>query len=93
MISAKREAGMADTLRLDLERSIDDLVGTGRYASRQEVFRDGVRLVSERESRLRELDESLARSLADVRAGRVTPAEEVFDTLPARYRAMADSRS
>jgi antitoxin ParD1/3/4 len=49
--------------------------------------------VSERESRLRELDESLARSLADVRAGRVTPAEEVFDTLPARYRAMADSRS
>jgi antitoxin ParD1/3/4 len=86
---------MADTVRLDddLERSIDDLVGTGRYASREEVLRDGVRLLSERESRLRELDQSLARSVADIRAGRGVPAEEVFDELRARYGKMLDERA
>ena len=86
---------MADTVRLDddLERSIDDLVGTGRYASREEVLRDGVRLLSERESRLHELDQSLARSVADIRAGRGVPAEEVFDELRARYGKMLDERA
>jgi antitoxin ParD1/3/4 len=86
---------MADAVRLDddLERSIDDLVGTGRYASREEVLRDGVRLLSERESRLRELDQSLARSVADIRAGRGVPAEEVFDELRARYGKMLDERA
>jgi antitoxin ParD1/3/4 len=86
---------MADTVRLDddLERSIDDLVGTGRHASREEVLRDGVRLLSERESRLRELDESLARSVAYIRAGRGIPAAEVFDELRARYGKMLDERA
>jgi antitoxin ParD1/3/4 len=77
----------------NLERTIERLVQGGRYTSRDEVLRDGVRLVSERESRLRELDESLARSLADVEAGRVRPAEVVFSELRARYNAMLDAKS
>ena len=83
---------MADTVRLDddLERSIDDLVGTGRYASCEGVLRDGLRLLSARQSRLRELDESLARSVADIRAGRGMPAEEVFHEVRARYGKMLD---
>jgi antitoxin ParD1/3/4 len=40
--------------------------------------------------RLRLLDEAIARGLADIEAGRVVPADEVFDRLEAKYRKMAE---
>jgi predicted transcriptional regulator len=40
--------------------------------------------------RLRLLDEALKRGLADIEAGRVVPADEVFDRLEAKYRKMAE---
>lgn len=72
-----------------LESFVTQLVAAGRYNSKSEVLREGVRLVQEREARLAALDASIARSLNDAEAGRTKPAAEVFDRLEAKYRAMA----
>ncbi len=74
-----------------LERVVDNLVKDGRYNSKSEVLREGVRLVQEREARLAALDTAIARGIADADAGRVKPAEEVFSRLSAKYRAMVRS--
>ncbi len=73
-----------------LEFFVSKLVETGRYNSKSEVLREGVRLIQERETRLAALDASIARGLTDAEAGRTKPAEEVFDRLEAKYRALAD---
>ncbi|AZO22195.1 MULTISPECIES: type II toxin-antitoxin system ParD family antitoxin [unclassified Mesorhizobium] len=73
-----------------LEDVVNRLVSTGRYNSKSEVLREGVRLVEEREKRLATLDAALAKGISDADAGRSTPAEEVFDRLEAKYRAIAE---
>ena len=73
-----------------LEAVVEDLVANGRYNSKSEVLREGVRLVQEREAALAELDAALDGGIADVRAGRTKPAEEVFARLRAKYEAMRD---
>jgi antitoxin ParD1/3/4 len=70
-----------------LESFVAELVASGRYNSKSEVLREGVRLVQEREARLAALDAALARGLADAAAGRTTPAAEVFDRVEATYRS------
>ncbi len=75
-----------------LEGVVNELVGTGRYNSKSEVLREGVRLVQEREQRLAALDAALAKGIADADAGRVKPAEEVFDRLEAKYLAKAQMK-
>jgi antitoxin ParD1/3/4 len=75
-----------------LERVVNELVGNGRYNSKSEVLREGVRLVQEREKRLTALDAELAKGLADLEAGRVVPAQEVFDRLEAKYLDQARSK-
>ncbi len=75
-----------------LERYVTELVRTGRYHSRSEVLREGVRLVEEREKKLAALDAALARGLADAEAGRVKPIGDVADRLQAKYRAMEPTR-
>lgn len=77
-------------LGLQLESFITKLVESGRYNSKSEVLREGVRLIHERETRLAALDASIARGVADADAGRTRPAAAVFDRLEAKYRAMAD---
>lgn len=64
-----------------LEEYVNELVTKGRYNSKSEVLREGVRLVQEREAKLAALDAALARGLADVEAGRVMPLDEAFDRL------------
>lgn len=73
----------------NLEAVVNDLVANGRYNSKSEVLREGVRLVQEREAALARLWVELDKGLEDVRAGRTKPAEEVFDRLIAKYTAMA----
>ena len=75
-----------DTALENLEDVVERLVASGRYGSRGEVIREGVRLVDERERKLAALDAALARGIADAEAGRVYPAEEVFAELKARYQ-------
>ena len=73
-----------------LEDYIQQLVEAGRYGSKSEVLREGIRLVQDRETRLAALDASIARGLANVDAGRTAPADDVFKRLEDKYRAMAD---
>lgn len=82
---------MASSVNLgeQLEAFITEAVKNGRYGSRSEVLREGVRLVQEREKKLAKLDEALMRGVADGLAGRVTDAEEVFDRLIRKYEARA----
>ncbi|PBB20254.1 type II toxin-antitoxin system ParD family antitoxin [Mesorhizobium sp. WSM4313] len=75
-----------------LEEVVNRLVKTGRYNSKSEVLREGVRLVEEREKRLATLDAALARGVADADAGRVKPGVDVFDRLESKYKAMAEKR-
>lgn len=78
---------------LDLEQSvldrIDQLAGEPPFASREAVIRAGLELV---ENALAELDSEIRKGLDDVDAGRVKPAEEVFDRLIAKYEAMARAK-
>lgn len=73
-----------------LESYIQQLVNTGRYGSKSEVLREGVRLVQDRETRLVALDASIMRGIADADAGLTKPASDVFSRLDTKYRAMAD---
>ena len=75
-------------LGAQLESFVAKLVETGRYNSKSEVLREGIRLIQEREARLAVLDQALARGLADADAGRVKPAGDVFARLEAKYQAM-----
>lgn len=72
-----------------LEAFVEALVSSGRYNSKSEVLREGVRLVQEREARLLALDAGIERGLADAREGRAQPVNAVFDRLEAKYEAKA----
>lgn len=76
-----------------LEDVVNRLVSTGRYNSKSEVLREGVRLVEEREKRLAALDAALAKGIADADQGRVKSAEDVFDRLEAKYKAMVEKNT
>lgn len=75
-----------------LETFIQELVASGRYHSKSEVLREGVRLIQDRETKLAALDAAVAQGLADVEAGRTKPAKEVFTRLLAKYRVAAGKR-
>ena len=70
-----------------LEGFVTKLVETGRYNSKSEVLREGIRLIQEREARLAVLDQALAKGMADAEAGRTKPADDVFARLEAKYQA------
>ncbi len=71
-----------------LEAFVTQLVETGRYNSKSEVLREGVRIIQDRETRLAAMHAAIERGLADADAGRVRPMEEVFDELDAKLDAM-----
>jgi len=67
-----------------LEEFVNNLVRSGRYNSKSEVIREGVRIIQEREMKLAALDAAIARGIADAEAGRVLPIEEAFERLRKR---------
>ena len=74
-----------------LEAFVASLVEQGRFGSTDEVLREAVRLVQERETRMAALDAALERARLDEEAGRLVPAEVVFDQLKRKYRTMAEA--
>jgi antitoxin ParD1/3/4 len=72
-----------------LEAFVASLVASGRYNSKSEVLREGVRLIQERELRLA----ALTRGLADAESGRAKPAAKVFGRLEAKYRARVRTKA
>jgi antitoxin ParD1/3/4 len=84
---------MSADLGKTLEKFVTQLVATGRYHSKSEVLREGVRLIQERETRLAALDAAIARGVADADAGRVKSASEVFDRLESGLRAEAKPKA
>ncbi len=76
-----------------LEKVVNDLVENGRYNSKSEVLREGVRLVQEREARLRELDAMLAAGQADIDAGRTKSLEEVMANVRQHIAGLAAKKA
>ena len=76
-----------------LEAVVNDLVANGRYNSKSEVLREGVRLVQEREAARAKLHAVLDESIRASEEGRTKPIEEVAARLTAKYRAMAKKRA
>jgi antitoxin ParD1/3/4 len=76
-----------------LEAVVNDLVANGRYNSKSEVLREGVRLVQEREAALAKLQEALEEGVRASMEGRTKPIEEVRDRLIAKYRPTARKRA
>lgn len=74
---------MASSVNLgeQLEAFITEAVKNGRYGSRSEVLREGVRLVEEREAELERFRAEVQKGIDDADAGRVMDADEAFDQL------------
>ena len=75
---------------------IRELVESGRYGSAAEVVLEGLALVRERELASKAHDEWLKaqvqKGIDSADRGELIPAEEVFDRLEAKYRAMAEKQ-
>ena len=80
------------TLGKHFEQFVQRQLAGGRYNNASEVLRDALRLMEDRERRLSALDSAIERGVASVKAGRVQPAEEIFDRLEAKYARMAEER-
>ncbi|MFL6856649.1 MAG: type II toxin-antitoxin system ParD family antitoxin [Allosphingosinicella sp.] len=82
---------MASSVNLgdQLEAFITAAVKNGRYGSRSEVLREGVRLVQEREAAWARLEAEIQIGIDAVEAGQTEPLEVVGERLRRKYRAMA----
>jgi antitoxin ParD1/3/4 len=76
---------MASSVNLGpkLEATVDNLVKNGRYGSRSEVLREGVRLVEEREKALARFDAEIGKGLDSIRDGKGIPVDDAFDRIDA----------
>lgn len=74
----------------NLENYVQELVETGRYGSKSEVLREGIRLIQERETQQEALKALVQQGLADIEEGRTLAAEDVFARLKSKYQAMVD---
>jgi antitoxin ParD1/3/4 len=80
---------MAHSVELgNLEKVVDRLVKSGRYNSKSEILREGIRLIDEREKRLALLDAALSRGLDEKARGRLRSADEVLGAARTRYARM-----
>lgn len=68
---------------------VDDLVSSGRYASREEVIRDSLSLLQRREEKSAELRQTIEEGLRSVEDGRLLTIEEAFGPAYARLGKMA----
>jgi antitoxin ParD1/3/4 len=72
---------MSADLGKPLEEFVERLVKSGRYGSKSEVLREGVRLVQEREARLAEFKALIQEGVDAIERGDVYDLDEVFDEI------------
>ena len=80
------------TLGSHYEAFIKRQLASGRYNNASEVVRDALRLMEERERRLKSLDQMIYRGIAQANAGDVYDAEEFLRELEAKQAARARTR-
>jgi antitoxin ParD1/3/4 len=72
----------------------EELVSIGRFASVEDVVQEALRLLKDQEEALMVDIDRLRRAWREgVESGDYRPADEVFDRLEAKYRAMAEGRT
>lgn len=76
-----------------LEAYVDDLVKNGRYGSRSEVLREGIRLVQDREARLAAFDETILKAMASADLRKGIPIDLAFDELDILTDSIAQKRA
>lgn len=76
------------TLGKHFETFVQAQLASGRYGNASEVLRDALRLMEERERKLAALDAAISRGMADIVAGRVHDANQVFDELETELEAL-----
>jgi antitoxin ParD1/3/4 len=75
------------------EAMMTELIQSGRYNSKSEILRDGLRMVEERETKfLSELEELREAVRLGAESGPGIPIEVVREKLMAKYTAMAKER-
>ena len=72
-----------------LEQVVDNLVKQGRYGSKSEVLRTGVRLVQEHEARLTELLGKLEAGVTQAERGDVVSLDMAAERLRQRFEPSA----
>ncbi len=72
-----------------LEQVVENLVKQGRYGSKSEVLRTGVRLVQEHEARLAELLGKLEAGVTEAERGDVVSLNTAADRLRRRFEPSA----
>ena len=75
------------------ESLMDDLIRSGRYNSKSEILRDGLRVIEERESRLKADLDSLRAALREGLEGPDLTADEVFEPLRQKYQDMINKEN
>jgi antitoxin ParD1/3/4 len=86
---------MPPTYALDghFETFVQTQVASGRYTDANDVLRDALRLMEERERKLGALDASIEQGLADIAAGHVRDLDEVCDELITELTALPSHHS
>ena len=75
------------------DRFVARLIKSGRYNSKSEVVREGLRLLQDREkTREMQIDELRKAFRQGIESGPHIPAEKVFSELKAKYSKMAKDR-
>ena len=76
------------TAEPNLDESIEKLIASGRFESKEDVLREGVRLIEAEDEQWAELDATLIARADDLDTSDFVPAEEFFNRLSAKYKAM-----
>jgi antitoxin ParD1/3/4 len=86
---------MASSVNLgdQLEAFITDAVRNGRYGSRSEVLREGVRLVQEREGQWVRFNAEIQKGIDSADRGETIPMEDAFEETLAMIREKGAKRA